>query len=288
MSITIIPDPLPEERRNDPKRQAEMSVLDPLARTENRGTAIYEWSAGPGSPEVDIALWVENLGRFAIQVKGGHYDIRDYNWFLKSPDGSLEAKPSPVVQTWDGAMSMRSAVETVVGFRAYLIPVLILPNQEPEPHVAALAAQKRVHLAWRGEDLMTRLSEIAETEGVHHPPPRTHIDNEVHAMMYGQPLRPSAPFHRADRQPAEPMTPSAVDTTGATVVINNYGPLIIHTGAAEELAAALLQNPSIPPPPTPTQYMPVGQGSENATYDRPGRDVGTSVRLPAPPAAPKS
>ncbi len=140
MSITIHPSPVPPERRNDPKRRAEMSVLDQLTASEYHGTAIYEWSAGDGSPEVDFALWVEDVGRFAIQVKGGHYDIQNYNWFLRLPHGPLEQKPSPVVQIRDGALAMSRVVKEVIGFTIYTIAVLVLPDMDPESHVAAIVA----------------------------------------------------------------------------------------------------------------------------------------------------
>ena len=53
MSITIHPSMLSDERRNDPRRRAEMSVLDQLTASDYQGTAIYEWSAGHGAQEVD-------------------------------------------------------------------------------------------------------------------------------------------------------------------------------------------------------------------------------------------
>ena len=182
MSITIHPSMLSDERRNDPRRRAEMAVLDQLTASDYQGTAIYEWSAGHGAQEIDVPIWIRDMGRYALQVKGGTYIIRDYNWFLTLPDGTLEKKPSPVFRTWDGAMTMRRAVEDVIGFQVYIIPVLVLPDMDPDPHVTALAAQKNVHVVWRGEDLMTRLAEIATREVVRHPPTQAHIENEVHAI----------------------------------------------------------------------------------------------------------
>ena len=239
MSITIHPNPLSQERRNDPKRRAEMLVLDQLAATVRVGAACYEWSAGAGSQEVDMALWVEHLGRFAIQVKGGRYTIHNFNWFLSAPDGSTEEKPSPVFQARDGAMSIRRVVGEITGYLVYIIPVLAFPDMDPEPHMAALAAQQNVYLVWRGEDLTARLEEIAQTEGVQRPPIRAHIENELHAIMYRERLGAAAPVRHAAPVITTPMIPTRLDVGAATVVINNYGPLIIHTGTAQDLTDVL-------------------------------------------------
>ena len=239
MIITIHPNPLTQERRNDPKRRAEMFVLDQLAASVRVGTACYEWSAGPGSPEVDFPVWVQDLGRFAIQVKGGHYTIHNFNWFLSAPDGSVEPKTSPVFQTWDGAMSVRRVVEAVTGFQVYIIPVLVFPDMEPDAHMTALAAHKKVYLVWRGEDLTARLEEIAATEGVRRPPICDHIKNEFHAIMYGERLGTVAPVRRPTPEIMTPMIPTRMELGGATLAINNYGPLIIHAGTAQDLTEFL-------------------------------------------------
>lgn len=246
MTITIHPDPLPEERRNDPRRQAEMSVLDHLADSRLDGVARYEWKASGDSQEVDLALWVHDLGRFAIQVKGGLYAIRDYDWHLFSSSGSLEKTPPPPVETWDGAMSLHHVLEKVLGFYVFIIPVLVFPDMDCDPRMEKLAREKKVHLVWRGQDLSSRLEEIAATEGVHHPPTWAHIQNEFHAIMYGEPLRPP-PALRAEPSAGELTAPARMDLDGATVVINNHGPLIMHFGVPDDLAAIVASVMPVPP-----------------------------------------
>ena len=258
-----------------------MSVLDQLTASEHQGTAIYEWLAGDGSPEVDVALWVEGVGRFAIQVKGGHYDLQNYNWFLRMTDGSREQKPSPVVQIRDGALAMSRVVEDVIGFTIYTIAVLVLPDMHPEPHVAALAAQKKVHLVWRGDHLMTRVAEIAATEGVRHPPIRAHIENEVHAMMYGEPLAPAPPARRVATEPVASTIPAQLDVGSATVVINNYGPLIMHFGTPDDVAAIVAS--MMPASPTnPQPHSPANAGSVEENPPAFG-DVAVASPAPLPP-----
>lgn len=283
MSITIHPSPLPEERRNDPKRRAEMSVLDHLACSHLQGTAIYEWKAGADTQEVDVPLWVENLGRFAIQVKGGRYVIQNHNWRLVAPDGSLEEKPSPVVQTWDGALSVHDVLESVLAFYVYTIPVLIFPDMDQDLQAEALASAKGVHLVWRGQDLSDRLEQIAATEGVRHPPTRTHIENEVHALMYREPLSPSPSGRRAPPGPAAPGVPTQPVTDAASVVIRNHGPLIMHFGAPDDLAAIIA---SVSPANSFTDSPAETRLSDASSA--PFGDMGVAPQLPQPPTAERS
>ncbi len=292
MSITIHPSMLSDERRNDPRRRAEMAVLDQLTASHYQGTAIYEWSAGHGAQEIDAPIWVRDMGRYALQVEGGTYIIRDYNWFLRLPDGTMEQRPSPVFQTWDGAMTMRRAVEDAIGFQVYIIPVLVLPDMDPDPHVTALAAQKNVHVVWRGEDLMTRLAEIATRDVVRHPPTQAHIENEVHAMMSGKPLAPATTVRREAPEPVAPAVPVQMDLGNATIVINNHGPLIICAGTAEDMAAALASmtplSPNNPHPHAPSDTAPSDtMPSDTVPVEEnpaPFEDVGGA--LPEPPDPP--
>ena len=284
MSIIIHPSPLPDGRRADPKRRAEMSVLDQLAASESSGAAIYEWSAGGGSPELDFALWVENLGRFAIEVKGGQYDIQNHIWFLRLPDGSLQQKPPPAYQTRDGALSMSRVVVKTTGFTIYTIAVLVFPDMDPEARIAALAAGKQVHVVWRGQDLMTRLREIAATVVVHHPPTRDHIENEVNAMMYAEALEPHAQPRQAVAEPDAPTIPTRMDAGGATVVINNHGPLILCFGAPEDMASALASLMPLSPasPVANLQASPALEAADPLPFGGVG---GAQPQSPRPPMA---
>ena len=93
--MIITPKEFPLERRADPKRQAEASVFDALAGSAASGHALYEWGTPGRSHRTDFALWLENTGRFAVEVKGGQYTLDSVQWFLHTPDGGLEAKVQP-------------------------------------------------------------------------------------------------------------------------------------------------------------------------------------------------
>ena len=70
--MRMYPRDFPPSRRKIPKRRAERQVYEALAGSDRRGFCYYEWRKGYGHIELDFAVWVEELGRFALQVKGGH------------------------------------------------------------------------------------------------------------------------------------------------------------------------------------------------------------------------
>lgn len=71
--MRTFPREFPPKRRRKPKRRAERRIFEALANSPLDGFAYYEWRRDYYDGEVDFAIWVEGLGRAALQVKGGHY-----------------------------------------------------------------------------------------------------------------------------------------------------------------------------------------------------------------------
>ena len=65
----------PDHRLNDPKRRAELAVYRDLEASALPGIAVYSSSVGPASPEIDNSVWLFDIGRFAVEVKGGRYSL---------------------------------------------------------------------------------------------------------------------------------------------------------------------------------------------------------------------
>ena len=61
--------------------------------------------------ELDFAVWVKDLGRFALQVKGGRYLIIDGEWRLKTRDGVEPSAASPLDEAWLGALDLHDDIQ---------------------------------------------------------------------------------------------------------------------------------------------------------------------------------
>ena len=61
----------PDRRRDDPQRNSEAMVYDQPARSGHPGQAPHELMAVPEGPELDFRVWLEGVGWFDLEVKGG-------------------------------------------------------------------------------------------------------------------------------------------------------------------------------------------------------------------------
>ena len=184
--VIITPEQFPIDRRNDPKRQAEAAVYDVLAESDRCGHAHYERGAPGRSRRTDFGLWLENVGRYAIEVKGGQYtfDPELEQWLLHTPDG-LEAKSSPLQQADDSAMGLRNEIHRNTGFWVFIIPVVVFPDMGPDPVIEKYAQSTNVRVIWGAEHLLADLEAVARRIVVDHPPRASHIVNEVRAVTVG-------------------------------------------------------------------------------------------------------
>ena len=232
----IIQPAFPPHRRQDPRRRAEAIVYDQLAASGLPGHALYELKPLPEAPELDLAVWLQDRGRFGIQVKGGPYSVDKSVWTLRTSHG-IEHVSCPLTQTWDAAIAVRDVVNRVLGFKTFIIPVLLLTDTPPDPSIKEWAWRRRVKVLFGADDLVDRLLELADRTGVKHPPTADHILNEVDAVTGGL-------IVPAGVGPApEPVEEAAQDLIARQVVIHHVDTVNIYVTKAY----ADGRDPQVPP-----------------------------------------
>ena len=161
--MRMYPREFPATRRNKPKRGAERRTYEALASSYHQGFVYYEWRKGYKHIELDFAVWIVDLGRFALQVKGGHYLLIDGEWYLKTRVGLVPIETSPLDETWLAALDLHDDIEerAATPYNAYVIPVLLFADMEPDPVIEGLARRKGVYVVWRTDDLVADLSALA-------------------------------------------------------------------------------------------------------------------------------
>ena len=174
----------PKHRRKDPKRRSEAIVYDQLAQSNHPGQTLYELKIAPEIPEEDFFTWFQDRGRFGIQVKGGMYSVEGTAWNLRTIHG-VEKVDCPVTQTWDAATAVRDTIYHVLGFKVFIIPVLLFTDTPPDPAIEQWGWRRGVKILFGADDLVDRLLALGEQTGVNHPPTAAHIMNEVDAVTGG-------------------------------------------------------------------------------------------------------
>ena len=152
--MRMYPKKFPSTRRGKPKRRAERRVYEALANSNRQGFVFYEWRRGYEKIELDFAVWVEGLGRFALQVKGGRYVLIDGEWYLKTRGGLRLIESCPLDETWLAMLDLHDdiAERAQIGYNPYALPVLVFPDMEPDPAIGRLAERKgRLHRLGRSE-----------------------------------------------------------------------------------------------------------------------------------------
>ena len=182
------PREFPPNRRGDPKRRAERQVFEALAGSDRRGFVYYEWRKGYQHVELDFAVWVVGLGRFALQVKGGCYLLIDGQWRLKMRDGLRPVKSCPLDEAKLAALDLHDDIEELAGTRynPYVIPVLAFPDMtEPDRAIKQLARRTGVYVIWGVRDLLADLEQIVRSRRVAEALGMDRIAREVYAVTDG-------------------------------------------------------------------------------------------------------
>ena len=163
--MRMYPRQFPSGRRRKPKRRAEHRVYETLANTDSRGFVYYEWRRGYERIELDFGVWIENLGRFAPQVKGGRYRLIDGELRLRTRDGVRPVKSCPLDEAKLGALDRHDAVKEMAAtqYNPFVLPVLVFPDMEPDAAIESLAKRPGVYVIWGVRDLLPDLEEIVRS-----------------------------------------------------------------------------------------------------------------------------
>ena len=156
------------------------------------GHGIYEFRYREGGRQLDKAVWGNHVGRFALQVKGGIYDMDEAGqWYRIRPDGTRERVSCPLEETEDGCMEMHNAIKEATGYSNFVVGVTLFPDMERNARMEEVARRRNhVYIIWGLANLREDLERTAREAPVRHPPKPSHSENEcrkVNKLQYRDP-----------------------------------------------------------------------------------------------------
>ena len=198
------PREFPPTRLKNPKRRAERRVYEALAGIGRRGFAYYEWRRGRERIELDYAVWIENLGRFALQVKGGRYLLIDGELRLRTRDGVRPVKSCPLDEAKLAALDLHDDIEerACTSYNPYVIPVLSFPDMEPDEAIESLAQRRGVYVIWGTDHLLADLERVVTSRSVSDRLTMERIAAEVLAVTDGQIRLDASVEEETNKRPA--------------------------------------------------------------------------------------
>lgn len=205
--MRMYPREFPSGRRRKPKRRAERRVFEALAGSDRQGFVYYEWRRGYEAIELDFAIWIADLGRFALQVKGGRYALIDGDWHLKTRDGVKLIESCPLDEAKLAALDLHDDIEdrACTPYNPYVIPVLVFPDMEADADIENLAKRKGVYVVWGVENLLADLERIVRSRRVSERLTMKGIAAEVLAVTDGQIRLAAAVAEETGKRPARPL-----------------------------------------------------------------------------------
>ena len=242
--MQMYPRLFPRHRLNDPFRQAERRIYEALETCEAPGFACYEWQRNRQSLQLDFALWLAGVGRFGLQVKGGHYSFSEGEWYRRRGrrGSSVMVNTCPLSVTSDATMSLLNEVSEALAQPNYFVPVLLFPDMEPSAAISARAQRSNVHLVWRADRLLSRLIEIAREAHVLHPPDSSDIRSEIAVITDGQ-VRYSE--HIASVNPSGSGLVPAAFVSAPGLLIRSAGKVRFHGRAPDRRATSNREGPDM-------------------------------------------
>ena len=175
----------PTCREDTPKRQAEKQIYEAFKSCDFDGRVLYEVKPLISAPQLDFAVWIVGVGIFGIQTKGGRYIIIDGEWYLVTDQGRIR-KESPIPETWDAAMAIRDVVQEMFHQSIFVIPVLAMPNMEPNEEIEALAGSRNVAMHWGDpSQIVDHLVQLAIDRKVYITPTPASIAAQVQLVEPG-------------------------------------------------------------------------------------------------------
>ena len=178
----------PRHRLHDPKRRAELAIYRALEASPMAGVALYEPRFGPYQRGLDFVVWLRDVGRFAIEDKGGLYCVHNGQWYLSTPSGWQEVD-CPALQAWDGAMNFRDRIARKQDKGPFVVSVLVFPDMEPDPALTRALADSAVHVVFGVQDFTGQLAGLADIKKA---PKADDITREVALVECAEP-EPEAP-----------------------------------------------------------------------------------------------
>ena len=206
--MRMYPKEFPRGRRSKPKRRAERQIYEALAGVGRQGFAYYEWRLDYGRPELDFAVWIERMGRFALQVKGGRHLLVEGEWHLRTRGGVQPIATSPLDEVWLEALDLHDDIgeRACTPYNPYVVPVLSFPDMtEPDAAIESLARRKGVYVVWGTEHLLHDLEDIVQSRSVSDRLTMERIAAEVLAVTDGQIRLDTVAAGKNHTRPARPL-----------------------------------------------------------------------------------
>ena len=210
-----------------PDREALRQVHASLELSQQSGQAVYFPNSGPIERRPDYLVALEGKSYLTLHVANQPHGVEEGKLVLVSGAGGPPT-PSPLGRAAAQAVAISKELKPKLGYRIYVIPVVVFVDEGPDHVVQAWGMAHGVATLFTGDRLVDRLAQVAgeHRKPIFHPPSAEEISKVM--SYYGAPGRALAPI--LSGSVGEPAPEAGI--TARQVVIQRAGTVNVYTTSA--------------------------------------------------------
>ena len=228
---------------HQPLSPAEEEARARFEASDRPGQALFHPLVDPGDTAPHCVVFVEGVSRFAIRFMPGQYSLTNGQWLRQDDGGAAVPVEDPLEETWRAAAAVRTRLSRELEMGAYVIPVVIFPDMEPDAAILAAAQGRSVRALWGQGNDVQRLANLPDEQEAYPQLSRRFIEREVATLSrpssHGEPvLAEPVAAEFPEENPSEEARPEVSGPIGALTVgpvetVNIYV-TIVNGGAGAE------------------------------------------------------
>ena len=213
-----------------PLTMAETEAYAQFEASDRAGHVVFHPQVAPGKPAPDAVAFLKDFTRLAITYVPDRYRVQGDRWSRLEDDGKeTPIDDNPLELAWHAAMAVKRRIEQGRDRGAWVVPVAVFVNMEPDDGIREAEAQSGSRVLFGLCDHVEALVSVLGKRDLQYPLTGRDIAEEVTALSrQSEATDPEPPTAYVDlgdvgRQLGIPKVDIRIDTVNIYVTIASPG-----------------------------------------------------------------
>lgn len=229
---------------DQPLSAAERDAWQQFEASKRDGQVLFHPWVHPKDAAPHCVVFFERIARLVVRFMPGRCRRQGSKWLSEDATGANFPLPDPLQETWRSANAVRRRLKPRPEIGVYAIPVLVLPDMEPDASILAEAQRRKVRVLFGGSDLVDNLADLPTDAEMRTEFIAKYIEEEVQLLME-RPEEETDQSEASDEATAEEASPAVGGPAGAITVLRvdvmNIYVNIFNGGAGDEAPVITVQ-----------------------------------------------
>ena len=180
-----------------PLTMAETEAYAQFEASDRAGHVVFHPQVAPGKPAPDAVAFLKDFTRLAITYVPDRYRVQGDRWSRLEDDGKeTPIDDNPLELAWHAAMAVKSRIEQGRDRGAWVVPVAVFVNMEPDDGIREAEAQSGSRVLFGRCDHVEALVSVLGKRDLQYPLTGRDIAEEVTALSRQSEATDPEPAHR--------------------------------------------------------------------------------------------